>query len=206
MSDLPPPRPLAAELQGLLHLLDALDSAAAPAPSSLLQRGEPDIPGSFAPPPIFGPQPPHSILNRSPQHPAPQVTVYDLSFIPPQDHALEIALLFATHLSGGPGPTSRRSGARPEVDWSQRRANRPRRMNALRRRQSTRNLRRETWTLGGLGLERMWGRNRGGLRPQNQSALHDRVADIMDAAAADAAEGRGPEPVVFMRHGDSARG
>ena len=206
MSDLPPPRPLAAELQGLLRLLDALDSAAAPAPTSLLQRGEPDTPGSFAPPPTFGRQPPHSILNRNPRHSAPQVTVYDLSFIPPQDHGLEVALFFATHLSGGPGQASRRSAARPEVDWSQRRANHPRRMNALRRRQSTRNLRREPWTLEGLGLARMWGRNMGGWRPQNQSALHDRVADIMDAAAADAAEGRGSEPVVFMRHGESSRG
>ena len=206
MSDLPPPPPPAVEMQGLLRLLDALDSAAAPDPSSLLQRGEPGISGSFGPPPTFGLQPPHSFLNRNPPHPAPQVTVYDLSSIAPQDRAPEVALLIATHLSGGPGQTSRRSGARPEVNWLQRNANRPRRMNALRLRQSTRNLRREPWTLEGLDLGRMGVGNRAGLRPQDQSALHDRVADIMDAAAADAAEGRGSEPVLLLRRWDSPRG
>lgn len=212
MSDLPPTPPLPIrELQHLLRLLDVLDSAAAPAPSSLLRRGEPGIPGSFGPPPTFGRQPPHSILNRNPPHPAPQVIVYDLSSIPPQDCGL---LLIATHLSGGPSQTSRRSRARPEVDWSQRglphqprsdNINLPRRSNALRRRQSRRELRREPWTLEGLGLGRLGIHNRAGLRPEDQGALHNRVADIMDAAVADVGEGKGSEPVVSMSHWDSGR-
>ena len=166
MSEPPVPPSPAAELQGLLRLLDALDSAEAD-PSSLLQRGQPPIPGSFEPPPTYGHHPPRSILNRErPDH--PQAIVYDLSSIPPQDRGLEIALLIAFHLSGGPGQSPRRSGARSEGNWSQRglpnpSSSNPNRNNRLRRRQSTRKLLREPWALEGLGIGRMGVHNRAGL-------------------------------------------
>ena len=124
------------------------------------------------------------------------------------------SLLIASYLSGGPDQTSRRSGARPEVDWSQHglpnpspsnpnrnSPRRPRRADAvrLRRRQSPRN---EPGTLEGLGIGGMGVHNRAGLGPESQGRLNDRVADIMGAARQDVEDGSGGEPMVLMRHWD----
>lgn len=39
--------------------------------------------------------------------------------------------------------------------------------------------------------------NRAGLGPESQAKVHGRVADILDAE-----DGRGAEPVVWMKHWD----